>query len=387
MTATHNNVSEPKKPSWLRRIGAAFGVTLSAGAAIAAIFAGVTALHGRAASQAGPKANPLIKVTTEAVAWSDHYMVERGFVGRLEPARETAVAFERGGLVLEIMFDEGDRVETGAVVARLDKAKLEANRRELQAQREELVARRGLAKLTMSRQDKLKRKGWSPEQRFDEARFNVAELNAGIARIEASIAALDVDIRKSDVKAPFSGTVARRNIDEGGVVAAGTQIVTILESSKQQARIGVSPEAAATLESGKTYRLAANGKSIDGKLKALRADLEAGSRTVTALFSVPGASDIPLGEVTVLKLDRRVEARGVWLPLTALVEGRKGLWTVLLARGENDARVVEREAVEVLHVAGDRVFVRGAFAQGDRVVTTGTNRVTPGQRVALANLS
>ena len=382
MTAQQDTGSQPK--SLLQRTANAFGVLLTTGLAIGAIVIGVTTLHGIAANQSAPKANPLITVATQPISWSDHYVVKRGFVGRLEPSRETAVAFERSGLVLQIRFEEGDQVKAGDIIARLDKSKLQANRRELEARRDELVARRELAKLTMSRQNKLKTRGWSPEQRFDEARFNVAELNAGIARVDASIAALDIDIAKSDLKAPFDGTVASRNVDEGTVVAAGTQLLTIVEAGDKLARIGVSPEAAQALTLAKSYPLSANGQQLTGKLKALRPDLEAGSRTVTALFSIKSGSKIPLREVIVLQLPRKIDARGTWLPITALVEGRKGLWTVMLTKQNGGTRTIVRETVEVLHVADNQAYVRGAFKDGDRVVTTGTNRITPGQRVAAA---
>lgn len=379
--------AEKKTRTLFMHLSGITGVTLTAGLAVGAMVIGVSTLHSRANQAAAPAPNPVITVATQKVAWADHYKVRRGYIGRLEPARETAVAFERGGLVLDVRFDEGDLVRQGDVIATLDKAKLLANRRELQARRQELEARRDLAKLTMARQDKLKSRGWSPEQRFDEARFNVAELSAGIARVEASIAALDVDIRKSELLAPFDGRVARRNVDEGAVVAAGTQVLTILEAGQQQARIGLSPEAAAALVVGESYELTADQRRLTGRLRALRADLDTGSRTVTALIALTGESAVPLGDIVVLNLSRKVDVRGVWLPVTALVEGRKGLWTVMIARDTEQSPMIEREAVEVLHVADDRAFVRGALREGDKVVTTGTNRVTPGQRVALARLN
>ena len=84
-----------------------------------------------------------------------------------------------------------------SVVAELDSARLKANRQELVARKSELQARRRLAMATMQRQSQLKNQGWSPKQRFDEARFSVQELDAGIARVDAQITALDIDIEKS----------------------------------------------------------------------------------------------------------------------------------------------------------------------------------------------
>jgi RND family efflux transporter MFP subunit len=382
-------VSQDSRPGRraARRLLNALGVTLMTGLAAAAVAGGVTVLHSRADSTTAPAPHPLVTVATEAVRWSEHYTVSRGYAGRLEAARQTAVAFERSGLVIEVKFEEGDSVAQGAIVARLDTDKLLANRRQLEAQRRELEAQRDLAELTRSRQNKLQARGWSPEQRYDEARFTVRRLEAAIARIDASVAALDIDIRKSELRAPFDGRVAERHVDEGAVVTPGTRVVTILEAASQRARIGLAPEAATTLRIGEAYQLTANGRDINARLLALRADLESGSRTVTAILDITSSNTIPLGEIAILKLHRTVKARGIWLPLSALVEGRKGLWTVLRADRSSGQPTIRREAVEVLHVTDTRAYVRGALKDGEHVVISGTNRITPGQRVALAHLN
>ena len=285
---------------------------------------------------------------------------------------------------MRIAADEGDKVKKGAVLAELDSARLKANRQELVARKSELQARRRLAMATMQRQSQLKNQGWSPKQRFDEARFSVQELDAGIARVDAQITALDIDIEKSVLRAPYDGEVAGRSIDEGSVVAAGTRILEVLEAASQQARIGLSPDAAANLSVGNRYTLRTGSRTTTATLKAVRSDLETGTRTVTAVFSLQGAAKAQFGEVVSLALERRVDTRGFWLPTTALSEGLKGLWTVLLVQAKPDGHIIRREVVEVLHVRGNEAFVRGGLDNGDHVVSTGANRVTTGQRVARA---
>ena len=95
--------------------------------------------------------------------------------------------------------------------------------------------------------------------------------------------------------------------------------------------------------------------------------------------------DLPFGEVMELALDRHVSEPGFWVPLSALVEGRKGLWTVYTLGNSDGDSVVRREAVEILHTERTRAFVRGTIEAGAQIVLDGTNRVVPGQRVALAH--
>lgn len=346
---------------------------------------GTAALHMRANAEVPPAANPPVRVHSQKLKLAGSYKITERFAGRIEAARQTQLAFERAGLVSQVQVEEGDKVTKGAVIARLDTAKLEAERQTLKAQRAELQARRDLAAATLKRQEDLNKKGWRSAQNYDEARFSLLEIDASLRRIDAGVASLDVDIDKSALRAPFAGTIASRTMDEGAVVAAGTSIVELLETAERQVRIGVSADAAATLKPGQTYRFEAAGQTVAGTIVAKRPDLDPRTRTVSVLFSLAAGEALPFGELVELVLHRSVAAQGTWLPLSALTEGRKGLWSVLTVSERDGASVVEREAAEILHIDGDRAYVRGTFIDGARLLLDGTNRVTPGQHVALAH--
>ncbi|NNE22467.1 MAG: efflux RND transporter periplasmic adaptor subunit [Rhizobiales bacterium] len=351
---------------------------------IGVMASGIAALHLRANAEVQPVANPPVTVSAEKISMSDSYTIVERFVGRLEPARQTNLAFERAGLVTQVLLEEGDVVNKGAIVARLDTSKLQAQRKQLVAQRKELEARKSLAKATLKRQRELNTKGWRSAQNYDEARFSFEEITAGITRIDAAISSVDVDIEKSVLKAPYRGLVAARSIDEGAIVVAGTPVIELLENGARQVRVGVSVEAARSLRAGRAYRLTSGNREFEGRLITKRPDLQTGTRTATVLLTAQGGDDIPFGEIVELMLDRKVPAKGLWLPISALSEGRKGLWSVLTVVKRDGETAIAREAVEVLHVVDGRAYVRGTIANNAKIVTTGTNRVIPGQRVALA---
>ena len=380
MRSTSNDAEDHSRPRPWRRIA---GMMVVGSSLIGLAFGGTAALQMRANAEIPPQMNPPVSVSTKSVKMTDHYEVEEHFAGRLEPVRQTRLAFERGGKVNAILFEEGETIAEGNVVARLDTAKLEAERRRLEAEVEELQARLGLADATLRRQKDLNAKGWRSAQSYDEARFNQAGITASIARVKAAIASIDVDISKAALHAPYSGTAAARLVDEGTIVDAGTAVVELLETDVRHARIGVSVEAAQALKIGGKYRLQANGQMFSGRLIAKRPDLQTGTRTVTALFDVSEAKDVPFGEIIELILTRKINAEGIWLPISALTEGRKGMWSVLTVAGRNGEQIVSREAVVVLHIDGNRAYVHGTMDHKARIITAGTNRVIPGQRVAL----
>ena len=108
------------------------------------------------------------------------------------------------------------------------------------------------------------------------------------------------------------------------------------------------------------------------------------TRTVTALFEIETEATVPLGEIVDLRIERTVAARGFWVPIRALSEGYKGLWSVFTVIDGPDAPVVAREAVEIVHIETDRAFVTGSAREGALVIASGHHRVIPGQPVRIA---
>ncbi|MEM9122758.1 MAG: efflux transporter periplasmic adaptor subunit, partial [Pseudomonadota bacterium] len=100
----------------------------------------------------------------------------------------------------------------------------------------------------------------------------------------------------------------------------------------------------------------------------------------------PDAALPAAGSLGHLNLARQIDERGVWVPLAALTEGQRGLWSLyVVENGEASpemGRVVRRQ-VEVVTFSATDAFVRGLISPGDKIVTTGTHRIVPDQLVAL----
>jgi len=362
-------------------------MTLTACVFAGALVGGTMLLHARAAATkdaARHEPAPVV-VETMAVALSDTYDVVDRFVGRLEPAQQVPLSFERAGLVTSIAVDEGMRVEAGQTIATLDTEVLRAERDRLLGQRKQVSANLELARLTADRQRALQSQGHASVQRLDETRLGVTALEGERAALDAAIRRLDIDIAKSVIRAPFAGTVGARHVDTGIVVAAGIRVIDLLQSDRPQARVGVTPEAAARLAPGDDVTLTSGGHRFAAMVAAVRPDLSTATRTVSVLFDVVDPAGMNFGDTIELHLVRQVPARGFWLPLNALNEGERGLWTVLTVNAvAAGGHAVGRETVEVLHTDGTRAFVRGTLRAGQRIIASGRNRVVPGQQVGLA---
>jgi len=341
----------------------------------------------------------LLPVETLRVREVESYEVATRYAGRVVSRRTSELGFERGGRLVALAADEGDRVEAGQVLARLDVRELEARRRELAAQVEaararvgEIDSRLALARVTTARRRELLEREAISAQLFDESRYAEQALAAQIEAARADIAAaesarssVDVALDLSLLKAPYAGSIVARAADEGTVVTPGQRILTLVEDGILELRVGLPPEAARSLAPGQEHPIEIHGRVHPARLDALLETVETDTRTVTAVFRfLAQPAGVRDGELARVSLASETRTRGFWLPITALAESRRGLWSAYaLAPGEEGPRV-ERRELEVLHAESDRVFVRGTLRDGEEVVAAGLHRLVPGQRVRTA---
>ena len=333
------------------------------------------------------------------------YEVRGRYVGRVVGRRSSDLGFDTSGLVETVLVREGDRVQKGDVLAQLNTTRLMAQRQRLLAEQalaratyKETEAKLELAKITAERQKSLLRSDNVSRQAYDEARFEEQAVRAtldanqaAIKQAEAAIAAVDADISLAQIVAPYDGIVVARMVDEGVALGSATPVLRLIEDSVMEVRVGVPPAIAAGLKTEQTYDIEIFGQTYRGRLRAVLDALDLATRTVPVIFVIEGRQDnVPLrsGELAILEVSTFIEDDGYWLPLGALVGGRRGLWDALaLMRtedGETPLYRTVRRGVEVLQTETDRVYVRGAIADGDLIVTDGIHRIVPGQIVRLA---
>ena len=220
MTHSHpyegNEVRE-KKPTVLK--GLVFLLLLIA------IGAGLFYAATRLRSAEGPKvahdAPAPLTVAVVTVERTDAFDLKESYTGLAEARRTSMLGFASSGRIAEIRADVGDKVKTGALLAKLDTRSLQAQLASARAQVQEARASHDLALSTVQRQRQLKLQGHVSQQRVDEAE---AQANTALARVEAAKAQADtlrVQIDLAAITAPFDGVVTQRRSDEGAIAAAG----------------------------------------------------------------------------------------------------------------------------------------------------------------------
>lgn len=335
-----------------------------------------------------PTSRPVpISVETVPVELESAFQTEEKFTGIVTPRRTSQLGFSGGGRIASIRADIGDRVTTGQVIAALDTRSLRAQLVSSEALVREAEAAFDLAETTVDRQIALLERGHVSSQVVDEARAQSNTAAARIAAAKANADTLRVQIDLARIKAPFSGTITSRMSDEGAIANPGQPLFELVETDVLEARIGLTAALADTLETGAVYDLTSDQGTVQATLRSVTGVIDARNRTVTTVFDINDPDRIAAGAVVRLGMDREVTEAGLWLPISALTEADRGLWSIYKARRNGDEWQAEPGIVEILHQDGERVFVRGSLRDGDRVIIDGLQRITPGQPVTPNDVS
>ncbi|MGC3937653.1 efflux RND transporter periplasmic adaptor subunit [Roseobacter sp. EG26] len=374
------------KPLWRRilRKWVTFVCTvLIIGAAIGLVILGQTILADRAAAVIPPAAAPAIRVQTSRLIMSDSYDVLRRFPGQIEAAQQTEMAFEQGGTVALLAAEEGDEIAAGTMIARLDTRLIEAEKTRLIAARRALEAQAELARRTTKRQTELSEKGFASTQTVDNVALRLVELQARIAEVDASLVSVGLQLEKSELRAPFDALVSARMIDTGSALQSGQPVLSLVESSGHQFRVGLSPDALDALLDSPNAQVVFDEAIYDVQLNAVLPELDPATRTHMVLLDFSADVLPPLRDTGVLLLKQTVHQAGAWVPLAALQDAPRGLWRLLTVSETDGSAFVQSESIEILFSDAERAYVRGTFSKGSRYVADGPHRVVPGQKVTL----
>ncbi|MCB1841646.1 MAG: efflux RND transporter periplasmic adaptor subunit [Halioglobus sp.] len=340
-----------------------------------------TALYMRAALSDPPPERAPLPVDTVVYQVRDSYQRDASYLGLVTAGRKTDLGFEIGGTLDNAPPRPGSPVEAGDVIGELDQSSLLAQRDATAAQLEQARVELQLARLNAERQKALIDSGAVSREAYDDTRLRSLALESRVQAMAAQLRIIEINLEKSRLLAPYSGVIADRYADQGAVVNPGTAVVRLVETRAREAHIGVPAGRAATLEVGQQYLLTVRETTFPAELLSIRPDINARTRTTTAVFGLPDAVAAMDGESVLLTLEETVPRTGGWLPMDALQEGKRGLWMVLVVDTQNGEHRAVREAVEIIEVRGNQVFVHGSLPANSLVIASGVHRVSAGARV------
>jgi membrane fusion protein (multidrug efflux system) len=287
--------------------------------------------------------------------------------GRIEAIQSVELRPDEQGRVVELLFREGQAVEAGAPLVRVDDALL-------RAQAERAGADRDLARQQLERVRRLRAQNAAAPADLERA-------EAAARSAEAALAVLELQIARSTVRAPFAGVVGQRFVDIGDYVTTGTRLLTLQTMNPQHAVIEVPERFAGQVRPGQAveFTIASRpDRTFRGVVEFIDPVVQPTTRTIVvkARAANPGHVLKP-GMFIEARLAVATRAGAVVVPEDAV----QPLRTVNVVWAVVDGRA-SRRIVELGVRSQGRVEILRGVEAGELVVVGGLERMGEGSPVA-----
>ena len=273
--------------------------------------------------------------------------------GRIEAPDRLRAASPVSGRILEVAVRDGQLVDAGALLARLDpgdllprveraRAEVERERIRHRHDREAIVEERrlrDLAEASVERLSRLKKAQLGAESALDQAREalararlaltqreqSLAEHPARLSQLQANLAEAERDAARGLIRAPFAGRIAGVEVAAGDPVQPGQALMSLYAAADLFLRARVPVDYAAELRralaAGETPTAEAEygERRIAARLERIGG--EADARGIDVLLRLIDGDDVPVGAFLAARLQRPIADGVIELPYSALHGG------------------------------------------------------------------
>ena len=307
--------------------------------------------------------------------------------GAVEPLQTVAIEAQVGGTLDTVAFNEGDDVEAGQVLFRLDARPFEAALRQAEAALARDQAQAQSAQRDAERYKALVEQDYVTKSQADQA---TATADAATATVQSDKAAVDnarLNLNYTTIRAPISGRTGRLLVRRGNLVkASGDPLVVINQlrpilvrfpvvqhdfpALQRRDALGNVPVSVVTADSGRVGEV--------GKLAFLDNAVDSLTGTVIAKARFQNAADaLWPGEYVRVSVQLNVQNGAVAVPTRALLAGQDGNYVYVVG----DKRVAELRSVSLGRPVGEMTTIAKGLTPGEQVVVDGQSRLTPNAHV------
>ncbi len=352
----------------------------------------VRVLHkpaGAGAKGANGKDNaPPVPVTVVPVV-KQNVPVYLTALGTVQALNTVTVLPQVSGRLLSIEFTEGQPVEKGQVLARIDPRTFQANYDQAVARRKQDQSLLATARSNYQRTQDPQYSQYVAKIDQVTQKNTVAQYEAAVAADEAAVRDAKVQLDYTEIRSPIDGLAGIRAVDPGNVVTTSSPIVTLTQlhpinvmftlpeqnlDMVRGAAQGGKPLEVTALDRVDAHPIASGGvlKVIDNQI-----DTSTGTFRLKSEFGNEHNELWPGQFVNVRLLVNTVDG-GLVIPSQGVQRGPDGDY-VYLVQGDN---TVKMQSVVVAGEVGDsHVMIGSGLKVGDKVVTEGQFRLKPGSKV------
>lgn len=287
--------------------------------------------------------------------------------GLILPDEEVALSFETSGKIVEISFTEGTSVRKGQLLAKVNDKPLQAQLKRLQAQLE-------LAQNRVYRQEQLLKKDAASQEAYEEAKTNLATL-------EAEIEGVKVNIGLTELHAPFDGVIGLRQVSVGAYANPSTVVAKLTKITPLKVEFSVPERYASQIKKGVNmdFNVEGHNEAFHAQVYAVESSVDRDQHVFTARGLYPNANHKLLpGQYASILLKKEEIPNALVIPSESIVP-EMGVDKVFCYRA---GKAMPVEIVAGIRTAGE-VQVLSGLVPGDTIIISGTLQLRMGLPVTL----
>jgi len=316
---------------------------------------------------------PLVSTLQVEPARFEHYLELQGDV---QTKQNILLYPEMAGTLIQVLVREGDQVQKGQLLARIDDGGMSSRLEQLRTQTE-------LAETTFARQKRLWEQNIGSEIQYLQAKTNYeASVNA-VRQAEAQLA-------KATIRAPFSGIVDDVMQDEGSTVnpAAGTAVFRLVNLADMYVSVDVPESYLESVRPGKEVQiyLPVLGENISTRVRQTGNFINPTNRSFSVEVPVPNQSGHIKPNLTArVRINDYTNEQALLIPPTVISENAEGEQYVYVAVevDENGIGKAEKRVITTGQSQGNDVEVLSGIQPGEHIITEGARRIREGQEIEI----
>jgi len=217
--------------------------------------------------------------------------------GSLKALQMAAIKAKVAGELQGLSKREGDPVQAGEVVGRIDSTEAQARVRQAEQQAAQALAQVAIAKRTQDNNQALVKQGFISPTALDTSTANLA---AAEATHRAALAALDIarkGLQDTTLRSPLSGQVSARGAQNGERVALDARVLEVVDLSAFELEAAIAPGEAVPVAVGQPAELVVEGiaQPVKAVVSRINPSVQAGSRSVLVYLKVPAQAGMRQG--------------------------------------------------------------------------------------------
>ncbi len=304
----------------------------------------------------GPPAAPQVDVM---IIHTDTFSYQTEANGTVLAQEFVELKSEVSGRVIRLNIHEGSFVEEGTLLLKLNDEDLQAQLRKYQSQLE-------IAEKTTERFKKLRDANGLNQQEYDQAVSAANSLHSDVDLVNAQI-------RKTEIRAPFSGIIGLRNVSVGALVTSQDVIANLQQVNTLKLDFVLPESLSARVKMGSTVKVkSGTGQILSARVIASEPQVSEGSRNMRFRAELQNAKDLNPGAFVNVIIESDQGNTSILIPTNCIIPESRNKRVALIKNGR-----VKFQVVETGFRGEENVQIISGLAIGDTLATSGLMFLKP----------